>query len=206
MRKTCDDWKRHFPAGKFGAHLFPEFEKRAQAVSAEIFRVKTTAEATEALVNLARFTNAKKVISVESPLQDQSAIRDGLKAAGIEFYCDQGDIAAHAATADIGISGVEFGIAETGSLCQDGYAIESRLVSTLPPIHVAFLDSSLIVPGIIEAFDIISRAFNRGYISFITGPSRTADIERVLTIGVHGPSRLVIIAVDGPSQEGGSQS
>ncbi len=206
MKKTCDDWMRHLPAGKFGPHLFPEFEKRAKAVSAEIFRVKTPSEASEVVCNLARFTNAKKVVSVPSPLQKAAGIDAALRAAGIEVFNDPVDIAAHADTADIGLSGVEFGIAETGSVCQDGYAIESRLVSTLPPLHVAFLDSNLIVPGIIEAFETISRVFDRGYISFITGPSRTADIERVLTIGVHGPSRFVIVAVDGENGKGGAAS
>ena len=121
----------------------------------------------------------------------------------VELYTDKAAIAAHAETADIGISGVEFGIAETGSVCQDAYAVESRLVSTLTPIHVVFLDSSRIVPGVAEAFEVISPAFNQGYLSFITGPSRTADIERVLTIGVHGPSRFIIIAIDKQSQGGG---
>jgi L-lactate dehydrogenase complex protein LldG len=206
MRRTCENWKRHLPAGKFGAHLFPEFERRAKAVSAEVFHVKTAAEAAEVVCNLARFTNAKKVVSVPSPLQEAAGIEQALRSCGVEVYTDQGDIAVHAPTADIGLSGVEFGIAETGSVCQDGYAIESRLVSTLPPLHVVFLDGSLIVPGIIEAFEVISQLFDHGYISFITGPSRTADIERVLTIGVHGPSRFVIIAVDGEAQEGGAAS
>ncbi len=106
------------------------------------------------------------------------------------------EIAAHADTADIGISGVEFGVAETGSVFQDGYAIATRLVTILPPLHVVFLPSANIVPGITEAFEIIAKNFDRGYVGFITGPSRTADIERVLTIGVHGPSRFAIIAVD----------
>jgi len=197
MKKTCEDWPRHLPAGKFGPHFFVEFEKRAKAVSAEVFRVKTPEEAREVVCNLAQFTNARKVVSVTSPLQEETGVEGALRAIGIEVYSDQADIAAHAATADIGLSGVEFGIAETGSVCQDGFAIESRLVSTLPPLHVAFLDSNLIVPGIFEAFETISQVFDRGYISFITGPSRTADIERVLTIGVHGPSRFVIVAVDG---------
>ena len=69
MIKTCVDWNRHLPAGKFGPHLFPEFEKRAKAVSAEIFRVKTPAEARDVVCNLARFTNARKAVSVSSPLQ-----------------------------------------------------------------------------------------------------------------------------------------
>ncbi len=206
MIKTCVDWTRHLPAGKFGPHLFPEFEKRAKAVSAEIFRVKTPAEARDVVCNLARFTNARKVVSVSSPLQEAAGIDAALREAGIEVHNDPAAIAEHAPTADIGISGVEFGVAETGSVCQDGYAIESRLVSSLPPLHVAFLDSNLIVPGIIEAFEAISRVFDRGYISLITGPSRTADIERVLTIGVHGPSRFVVVAVDGEQRKGGAAS
>lgn len=206
MIKTCVDWTRHLPAGKFGPHLFPEFEKRAKAVSAEIFRVKTPAEARDVVCNLARFTNARKVVSVSSPLQEAAGIDAALREAGIEVHNDPAAIAEHAPTADIGISGVEFGVAETGSVCQDGYAIESRLVSSLPPLHVAFLDSNLIVPGIIEAFEAISQVFDRGYISLITGPSRTADIERVLTIGVHGPSRFVVVAVDGEQGKGGAAS
>ncbi len=79
---------------------------------------------------------------------------------------------------------------------QEGTAIATRLVTILPPLHVVFLPSANIVPGITEAFEIIAQNFDRGYIGFITGPSRTADIERVLTIGVHGPSRFAIIAID----------
>jgi L-lactate dehydrogenase complex protein LldG len=196
MRKTCDDWKRHFPAGKFGAHLFPEFEKRAQAVSSEIFRVSKTSDAVAILIQLVEGIQAKKAVIVESPLQEAAGITEALRFRGVTVYTEPADIAAHADTADIGISGVEFGIAETGSVFQDGYDIATRLVTVLPPFHIVFLPSAHIVPDIEEAFNIISPGFDRGYVGFITGPSRTADIERVLTIGVHGPSRFAIIAVD----------
>lgn len=196
MKKVCENWRPLFPADKTGAHHFDEFKKRATNVSAEVFRVSTFAEANAVINDLIEKTQARKVIAVNCPIQEAANVHDKLKALGIEFYTEPTDIAAHADTADIGLSGVEFGIAETGSLCQDAYAIESRLVSTLPPIHVAFLHTANILPGVKEAFDVISQTFNQGYISFISGPSRTADIERVLTIGVHGPSRLVIIAVD----------
>lgn len=204
MKKNSEEWKRHLPAGGFGAHLFPEFEKRAKAAATEVFRVKAPLEAAELILTLAGQTGARKVVSTETPLLDEAGLKDAFTAAGIEFYNVQKDIAAHAPAADIGISGVEFGIAESGSVCQDSYSIESRLVSTLPPVHIVLLDSNLIVPGISEAFAILSRAFDRGYVTFITGPSRTADIEVVLTIGVHGPVRLVIIAVDKCPEEGGS--
>jgi L-lactate dehydrogenase complex protein LldG len=198
MKKVCENWEQALSATKFGPEYFEEFEKRAKQAAAEIFRVKTAAEAKEIIINLVKFTNAKKIVSVYNPLQHASGINEELKVMGVENYTDKCDIAAHAETADIGISGVEFGVAETGSVCQDAYAVESRLVSTLPPIHVVFLNSNLIVPGVEDAFTVFSTTYDRGYLSLITGPSRTADIERVLTIGVHGPSRFIIIAVDEP--------
>lgn len=196
MNTTGVAWKRHFPTAASGAHLFPEFEMRAKAVSGEVFRVPDAAEARETLIRLVDEVGAKKAVVVESPLQEAAGITEALRSRGVTVYTEPTDIAAHAETADIGISGVEFGIAETGSVFQDGGAIATRLVTILPPLHVVFLPSANIVPGITEAFDIISQSFDRGYVGFITGPSRTADIERVLTIGVHGPSRFAIIAVD----------
>lgn len=196
MNTTADIWERHFPTAASGAHLFPEFEERAKAVSAEVFRVHTAADAREVLIRLVDAVQAKKAVVVESPFQRAAGVTEALRSRGVEVYTEPEEIAAHADTADIGISGVEFGIAETGSVFQDGYDIATRLVTILPPLHVVFLPSANIVPGITEAFEIISRSFDRGYIGFITGPSRTADIERVLTIGVHGPSRFAIIAVD----------
>ena len=196
MNTAADIWKRHFPTAASGVHLFPEFEERAKAVSAEVFRVPTAADARETLIRLVEAAQVKKAVVVESPFQRAAGVTEALRSRGVTVYTEPADIAAHADTADIGISGVEFGIAETGSVFQDGYAIATRLVTILPPLHVVFLPSANIVPGITEAFEIISQSFDRGYIGFITGPSRTADIERVLTIGVHGPSRLAIIAVD----------
>jgi len=196
MNTTGGTWQRHFPTEKSGAQFFPEFEMRAKAVSAEVFRVPSAREARETLIRLVEAAGVKKAVVVESPLQEAAGITEALRSRGIAVYTDTEEIAAHAETADIGISGVEFGIAETGSVFQDGCAIATRLVTILPPLHVVFLPSANIVPGINEAFEIIAEDFKSGYLGFITGPSRTADIERVLTIGVHGPSRFAIIACD----------
>jgi L-lactate dehydrogenase complex protein LldG len=202
MNTAGETWKHHFPTASSGTHLFPEFALRATAVSAEVFRCPTAADAREALIRLVEDTRVKKAVVVESPLQRAAGVTEALRTRGIAVHTEPGEIAAHADTADIGISGVEFGIAETGSVFQDGTAIATRLVTILPPLHVVFLSSAKIVPGITEAFEIIARNFERGYLGFITGPSRTADIERVLTIGVHGPSRFAIIAVDEDTKGG----
>jgi L-lactate dehydrogenase complex protein LldG len=196
MSTTTETWRRSFPTATSGLHLFAEFEERAKAVSTEVFRCTKVSDASETLLRLVEDAKVKKAVVVESPLQRAAGVTEALRSRGVAVYTDPGDIAVHAKTADIGISEVEFGIAETGSVFQDGYDIATRLVTILPPLHVVFLSSTNIVPGITEAFEIIAEHFDRGYIGFITGPSRTADIERVLTIGVHGPGRFAIIAVD----------
>ena len=106
------------------------------------------------------------------------------------------DVTRDAAEASkIGISQVEWAIADTGTLVTDAAPVERRLVSTLPVIHVAVVATDAIEADMPEALARI-HPNQCGYISIITGPSRTADIERVLTIGVHGPSRLIIVFVD----------
>lgn len=196
MKKVSENWRQAFPSDNMGAHLFTEFKKRAQQAAAEVYRVKTLAEAREVVANIARFTNAKKVVTVASPLQQATGISTALRSMGLAVHESVEEISEHAESADLGVSEIEFGIAESGSVCMDGYAFENRLVSMLPPTHVVFMRSKDVVLGVTEAFDIISKVYTRGYISFITGPSRTADIERVLTIGVHGPSRFIIVAID----------
>ncbi len=205
MKKGCPRWKQVLSTTNHGSHLFDEFEMRAKNASATVFRVKTIVEARETLLQFVKDANVNKVVAADSLLQQAAGINDAIKSLGINVYSKPSEIAIHAETADIGISGVEFGIAEAGSVCQDASSIESRLVSTLPPIHVVFFNSTNIVPGIEDAMNILSETYDRGYISFITGPSRTADIERVLTVGVHGPSRLIIIAVD-EQVEGGVEA
>lgn len=101
----------------------------------------------------------------------------------------------NAAAAKVGISQLDWAMASTGSLIQNAAAIEQRLVSTLPAIHIALIATSRLVPDYAAVFARI-RPEQTNYLSFITGPSRTADIERVLTIGVHGPEKLIIVFFD----------
>ena len=86
-------------------------------------------------------------------------------------------------------------IASTGTLVTDAAPVERRLASALPMIHVAVVPTDAIQPDMASALARVHPS-QCGYISMITGPSRTADIERVLTIGVHGPARLVVVFVD----------
>lgn len=100
------------------------------------------------------------------------------------------------ATADLGVTGAVNGVALTGSLVVSSARAGGRTASVLPPVHLALVPADRIVP---TAGDVLRRfgAFAGGLpsnIAFITGPSRSADIELQLTLGVHGP-RAVWIGV-----------
>jgi L-lactate dehydrogenase complex protein LldG len=100
---------------------------------------------------------------------------------------------------DVGITTAQAAIAETGTLVLDSAHERNRLISLVPPVHVAIVDASSIFQTLGEALAFIH---HDGTISpavtFITGPSRTADIELTLAIGVHGPQELYVIVNEGP--------
>lgn len=95
---------------------------------------------------------------------------------------------------DIGISGAQAGIAETGTLLLDSARERHRLVSLVPPVHIAILDASEIVATLGEALALLRRDEQVSpIVTLVTGPSRTADIELTLAIGVHGPQELYVV-------------
>jgi L-lactate dehydrogenase complex protein LldG len=103
---------------------------------------------------------------------------------------------------DVGITSAQAGIAETGTLVLDSSVERNRLVSLVPPVHIAILHASRIYATLSETLaGLQSRGELSPAITFITGPSRTADIELTLAIGVHGPQELYVIINEGPAPE-----
>ena len=198
MEKVCQDWsKEAFDDKLVNASYWDEFARNAETASAEIIRVANMASAARELQRISDELGAHNILAVggaENPALQQ--VYDQLAESGPTVYTDKFDIAEHAPTADLGISTAEFGVGETGSVCVDTFSYESRVTGMLPPVHVVFMNSAHTVKNVRTAFEVISRVFHQGYMGFITGPSRTADIERVLSLGVHGPGRFIILAVD----------
>ena len=98
---------------------------------------------------------------------------------------------------DVGISTAQAAIAETGTLMRDSEAERHRLVSLVPPVHIAIVEAANICLTLGEALTAASQSSELSpTITFITGPSRTADIELTLAIGVHGPQELFVIVKD----------
>ena len=98
--------------------------------------------------------------------------------------------------ADVGISSVDFAVAETGTLTVCSKPGRERVISLLPPVHIAIVEESQIVP---DLFDVFAQLGELSFddlpsnIAFITGPSKTGDIELQLTTGVHGPGKWHVV-------------
>ena len=101
---------------------------------------------------------------------------------------------------DVGITGAQWAIAETGTLALESDAERHRLASLVPPAHIALIEANRIRQTLGEALALVGEAGRDGMsrtITFITGPSRTSDIELTLAIGVHGPGELYVIIIEG---------
>ena len=176
--------------------MYEQFKARAEGVSADVHRFDTKVAALEFII---RFLKKEELsdapdsyaLWADCPFLDEIDRQPLQEIAGLKF-----DVTRElAADAKIGISQLQWALADTGTLVQDSSAIEQRLVSSLPGIHIALVPTCGIVA---DMPSVLTRIHPRdsGYIAMITGPSRTADIERVLTIGVHGPERLIIVFCD----------
>jgi L-lactate dehydrogenase complex protein LldG len=176
--------------------MYEQFKTRAEGVSAEVHRFADKAGALDFIGSFLRDEGTADAPGLHAlwaacPFLD-GMDRSGLQEiAGLKFQVTR----ELAAGARFGISQVEWALADTGTLVQDSSAVEQRLVSSLTNIHIALVPTGGLLPDLPSLLERL-RPEQSSYIAMITGPSRTADIERVLTIGVHGPERLVIVFVD----------
>ncbi len=178
--------------------MLNQFVEALNKVGGQVAEVATPADA-------AAYIAAHSAGSVLLPQQaslERAGLSEALAAAGLEVVTDAWR--EHAPAADAGVTGVNFALADTGSLVLDSTAEALRLATTLPERHFALLDPSKIVADSLAAVPYL-RGFHerapRNYLAYITGPSRTADIERVLTIGVHGPRELHVLLMPGLSAD-----
>lgn len=176
--------------------LVTVFSEAARAVGAEVASVSSV----EAVVDYVKQLATGPVMVPPFASADRLELTVALKAAGVVLT--QGNLRQGAALAAVGVTGANFAFAATGTVVLESTAEEIRLATTLPEHHVVLLDPVKILEDDLAAVPHL-RTFHQNsphnYLAYITGPSRTADIERVLTIGVHGPKQLHILLFSGIS-------
>ncbi len=113
-------------------------------------------------------------------------------------YRDSAALRGACAVADIGITSADFALAQTGTLVMIASPQEARLISLLPPVHVAIFPASRLLTGLDELLTVVPNpASVTSSMVLITGPSRTGDIEQILVRGVHGPGQIYSVIVEG---------
>lgn len=119
--------------------------------------------------------------------------------AGVEtLWTDGGFAVAELEGCDAGLTACEALVAQTGSVLVTSRSSGGRALSVLPPHHVVLATREQLVPDLAAAFELLRRKYDGDFpstISFITGPSRTGDIERILVLGAHGPKKLTVLLV-----------
>jgi len=181
--------------------LFTSFQRRLTSVGGECYEVATLEEAARIIADHGAL-QAKEIVVPPDFSQHHrwGAILPLLENKGI--HISEAGRPADVADAPAGLSGAELGVAETGSVLLADNALETRIVSMLTLTHFVLVSLEALVPMLDEVGTYLQQLTQVGpeqrrYISLVTGPSRTADIERTLTIGVQGPKALCVLVVKG---------
>jgi L-lactate dehydrogenase complex protein LldG len=185
------------------ATLLNSFVREAQAAGGEVYQPATHDDVLEVLTNLVKQAGQQAIMWADEdlPIKD---VHEVLLRANVTRHVP--DIARDPVqrrqqwhdldAVRVGITGALGGLADTGSIIVASGRQRARAASLLPETHIALLSSDRLYPTM-QAFFAVSSAQelteNSSNLVFITGPSRTADIEMIITRGVHGPKRLCIV-------------
>ncbi len=191
----ADDGRERPGAGEAApADLARRFRERLESVGGTLRSVRDAGEAARALAELARDRGVTRVAFSDAPLVSRAlaALPDGVER--LEASAARERLLA----AELGVSTAQWAIAETGTLVLESARERHRLVSLLPPVHVALLARRSILATLEDALAVLRSGpgLSSPAVTWITGPSRTADIELVLVVGVHGPRELHVLLLD----------
>jgi L-lactate dehydrogenase complex protein LldG len=190
------------------AALFTSFVREAQASGAEVFQPDTADRLEEILIELLRDAGQQAITWADEDLPIPH-IRELLLRADVIRHVPQlaRDSVQRRQTwsnltgVRVGVTGALAGIADTGSIVVQSGPHRLRAASLLPETHIVLLSADRLYPTMAAFFAAHSArelTLSASNLVFITGPSRTADIEMIITRGVHGPKRLCVVLIPPP--------
>ncbi len=174
------------------------FMEAARRVGAEVTQLDNLQDAAS---YIAEHSSGQALVP-ETTLSGKLNLKTLLSEAGIDVY--EGDFRNAGNFPGLGITFSNFAMADTGTVVLESTIENIRLATTLPEKHFVIVDPETILEDNLAAIGPMTTMHNGHeprFVAYITGPSRTADIERVLTIGCHGPRELHIIVVEGISSD-----
>jgi L-lactate dehydrogenase complex protein LldG len=168
------------------------FRHNAINLKADFHFMDSAEEVSQTLTRLGAAAHWKKLASHHGPLSDAACRTLGLPVC----FVDKGYDVQELEQCDVGITECDALVAQTGSVLVTSRSAGGRALSVLPPHHVVLARRNQLVGDLSDAFEVLKQQYAPNYpslISFITGPSRTGDIERILVLGAHGPKKLTIL-------------
>jgi len=174
--------------------LYERFKTNLEAVNGNCLRC-SSADLGKTIADTFGAAGIPDACVFESPELKEAGVVDAMKAAGMTVYTDH--LRLNAETAKGGVSLGQAGIAELGTMMQFDDAADGRIVSTMCEYYIGVIKGDTVVDSYDDMFDKLSEMDPfPNFVGFVTGPSRTADIECVGTVGVHGPIQITVIIVD----------
>lgn len=170
------------------------FRKNAAALKADFQLLENREQLAGALLALRESEQWKKVGCHRGELTDFACSKLGLPVC----QTDSGYEVADLESCDAGLTECDALVAQTGSVLVTSRSAGGRALSVLPPHHIVLARREQFLADLPDAFALLKQRYAANYpsfISFITGPSRTGDIERILVLGAHGPRKLTILCL-----------
>jgi L-lactate dehydrogenase complex protein LldG len=170
------------------------FAKQSENLKTEFAECTSATAAAKHIAALSKMSNWKTIALHSNELISSVAnkLPEGLDTLKVDAGYEKSALEA----CDAAITGCEALVAQTGSVCVTGASSGGRALSVLPPHHIVIAQKSQVVADLPAAFELLAQKYLGNYpsfISFITGPSRTGDIERILVLGAHGPKKLTVL-------------
>lgn len=182
--------------------LLTRFRKELERLQGEVYVVADEEAALDKVLSLLAESGARRALTWDWPHIPLPGLSLALEDAGVETLQATPDNREACEAAEAAISGADAAIAATGSLVVSTAPGMGRLATLLPPQHIVLLRQEQLLPSLEtwvaqQRADDLSHLGTRSNLCIITGPSRTADIEKNLVLGVHGPGRLQVVVVEG---------
>jgi L-lactate dehydrogenase complex protein LldG len=165
----------HRPAAPTSAPVFPSVTNTEARFREEFLALKG-----ELIENVGEFLKGFAKIATD----EGELVRQGI-----------GDGNASVRDCELGVTSCDCLIAQTGSIVISTISAGDRALSVLPPTHLVIARRNQVVPDLAAAMALLRKRYDQRWpsaLSVITGPSRTADIEKILVMGAHGPKRLAV--------------
>jgi len=182
------------PTGDSFADQLARFRANAADLKATFYLANNRDELAKLLLELRDVEGWKKVASHGGELTDAACKTLGLPVCRTDQKFDVNELEG----CDAGITECDALVAQTGSVLVTNRSAGGRALSVLPVHHVVIARREQLLRDLPAAFELLKKKYAGNYpsmISFITGPSRTGDIERILVLGAHGPKKLTIFCI-----------